>query len=477
MLRLIPLLLLAACAGDPPDEPVPDIPPPPLADPLDYLGASANTSTFYETTDVDVVGTAVYTCTGVQSLSIHDASNPNAMELVNEFRFPNSHQTFPRCSHVIAEGTRVVVTSHRDEVQRTPWIALLDASTPLEPVLLDNVADLSARFEEPALLGDRLYVAAHEGGIARFDLSANTLEPVGTTGGFGNVSRLATTDTLVLAGTNGGELHVLDPELSLLRTLEMDAPIQAIQPLGDDRALIALGSEGIATVNLATGEELSRLDTNGIAVRIDLFSNGDALLTNWSDLRVYDVSTDPPVLRGVDAVYQANPRPRHLAAAANDDLVFTGEWEGVHALRYQPGVGAPELSLSDLLIKVPDDGQAHTVELEVENEGQWSLQVRDIALTEGWTASAAELDLEPGESTILALTFAGSTGPMNGLLSLDSNDPDEGVTEIPLLVGSTALGVGDPAPVLVAEGLNTGQTHNLEAQLGKVVLLSYFGVF
>lgn len=481
MLRLIPLLLLAGCVFAPPvdprDDPEPTPPPPPLADPLQYLGASADTPTFYETTDVEVVGDAVYTCTGVQSLSIHDASNPNALVRVNELSFPNSHNSFPRCSHVIADGTRVIVTSHVDEVQRTPWVVLLDAADPFNPTLLDDFSDGGARFEEPALRGDTLYLAAHEGGIATFDLSGSTIEPLGTTSGFGNVSRLATTEDLVLAGTNGGVLHVLDLELNLLRSVELGPAVQAIEPLGGNRALVALGSEGIATVDLTAGTELSRLGTHGIAVRLDTFDNGDVLVANWSDLRVYDVAGDLPVLRGVDAVYQANPRPRHLAAAASGDLAFSGEWEGVHALRYQAGVGAPELSLSDLLIQVADDGQPHTVVLDVLNEGQWPLALRNIDVSEGWTANAGSIDLEPGESTTLSLDFAGSTGPMNGLLSLTSNDPDEAFTEVPLIVGGAALGVGDEAPALSATGLNTGQNHNLQAQLGKVVVLSYFGVF
>ena len=43
--------------------------------------------------------------------------------------------------------------------------------------------------------------------------------------------------------------------------------------------------------------------------------------------------------------------------------------------------------------------------------------------------------------------------------------------------GDEFVFVGDEAPDFSYLGLNTGETHTLSDQFGKVVLLSYFGVF
>ncbi len=87
------------------------------------------------------------------------------------------------------------------------------------------------------------------------------------------------------------------------------------------------------------------------------------------------------------------------------------------------------------------------------------------------------MELAPGESGAVEVSFAGSNATSSGELVIHSTDPDEPEAEVSLQAGSNAVFVGDDAPDFSYLGLNTGETHTLSDQFGKVVLLSYFGVF
>ncbi len=470
-------LLFTACAAAAPgttEDPTPGVPPP-LGDVLVYGARSANTSTFFESTDVEIWGDTAYVCTGVQSLSLHDVGNAQSPTAFGTVTFAGSHGSYPRCSHVNGTEDRAFVVSHQDEVQRTPWVAILDVSDPENPQLLDESStDLS--LEEPAYLDGTLYVAAHTDGIAAFDVSSDTLPSPQTADGFGNVSRIAPLGGGLVAGTLEGDVVFLTASLDETESVSLDSPVHALLEVGAGRVLVALGAEGLVLLD-GSGAELDRIDTHGIAVRLDSFEDGNVLVTNWHDLRVYSVAGDVLTLVGVDAVYQAEDRPRHLAAGARGTTVATGEWEGVHTLTYVPGVGGPELSVSDLLVKIPADGEPHDVDLTFLNEGNWPLELTDFDFDEGWSTDDINVVLEPAGSYIARLHFEGSTTNLADSLFVESTDLDEPRIEIDLRVGSPAVSVGDPAPTFAYTGLNTGQVHDLEAQQGKVVLLSYFGVF
>lgn len=472
------LLLLAACpSAEPPvdDPPIPGDPPP-LGDVLLYGDRSANTSTFFEPTDVEIWGETAYVCTGVRSLNLHDITSIAAPEQFRVLTFQGSHGSYPRCSHVNGTEDRAVVVSHQDEVQRTPWIALLDVSDPPNPtVLAEYSADTP--FEEPVLVGDSLYVAAHDAGIAHFDVSGDSLAAPSVTGGFGNVARINTFGASLAAGTLGGEVFFATLG-SLAESVRVDlgSPVQALLEVAENRLLVALGADGLALLD-ETGAVLDRVDTRGIALRLDTVEDGDVLVTNWSDLRIYRVAGDELTLVGVDAVFQADARPRHLAAGARGNKIATGEWDGVHTLAYLPGVGGPEITPSDLLIKIPADGAPHTVEIDFLNEGNHPLELTDFDFEDGWTVDDINVVLEPGETYTAELTHAGSDINLAESLFVESTDLDEPRIEIDLRVGSPAVSVGDEAPTFTYTGVNTGEVHDLEAQRGRVVLLSYFGVF
>ena len=449
------LLLLLAC-----DDPCPcDSGEPGVwGDALEHRSQS-DTPSFWETTDVEVVDGAAYTCTGVQGLDVHDTSDAYRVRRGDDIAPDWMDSRYPRCTHLDSAGDRLVVSAHSDEIQPTPGIAVLDISSPLEPSVLSQAAFPSLDVEEVALVEAGVAVAAHEDGLVLLDEDLDELARVE----LGNVLRVAAFQDGVVAATAAGEVVRLDGELDEVERWTVPGLPQALLEV-DGKLVVALGSAGLWVDGVT-------VETHGIALRLDRFETGEVLVANWSDVRVYDVSGTVPELIAVDSVEAADDRPRFLAAGAHGCLAVVGEWTGVHALKYLPERTSPEITLSTALVKVPAEVEA-SVEVRVWNEGQHELLVDDIDLPRGWAASPTTLSIPPGGEATLTLT---SDGSGDGAVRLDTNDVDEPTVEIEAVVGSSGLTVGDEAAAFSYRGLNTGELHTLEP--GKVTLLSYFATF
>ncbi len=475
------LLVLLACtptpdeSGDPPAETGDTAPPGLEGDALVFLDRS-DTASFWESTDVAAVEGALYSCTGVASFGVHDISDPEDLQLTDTLYFPWQEGQHGRCTHIDLDGVRLVVVAEQDEIQPVPGVALLDISVPLQPSLLD-AASREELVGLPSIRGDSLYVAAGTGGVLHFDLSGSQLDEQGSTGDLGNVLAVEALADGVAVASSDAVLSILDGELETVGSMSLPAAAMDLMDLGDDRLAVAMGSAGLALVDLASRSLLGQVATQGTALRLDRLDSGELLVTNWSDLRIYDVDGDLPDLIAVDAVFEAGDQPRHFGAATTGELVFSGEWTGVYALRYSDGVVGPELTPSDLALKVPADGAAQQVELELLNEGQLDLVVESLDLPSGWSSSSDSVNLAAGEATTLELSFEGATTISRDWLEIQSNDADEPTASIALQIGAEGVFVGDEAPGFSYSGLNTGETHTLSDQRGKVVLLSYFSLF
>ncbi len=443
-------------------------------DALAHLGRSQSPS-FFEPTDLVVVGDYVYVCTGVRGLSVHDAHDPTGMREIASITVSSKAQ-YERCSHIARRGDRVVAVAPLDDIQPVPTMALLDVSTPGKPTVLARYeTDIS--LDQAAIVGDRVFVAAHEAGVVTYSIASDDFVPGPTLDQLGNVLRVAPVGDGIAAGTADGQLIVLDADLNQQQTVDVGTGIQAILDIGADRALVALGSKGLSIVDLTTGMATKPVATRGTALRLSKMADDRVAVANWRDIRVYKVSGDVPELLAVDAVFQADTSPRHLGAAASDDLIFAGEWTGIHALRFRSGKTAAEFTPSVRRVAMPDDGAAFTTQIDLHNEGNASLTVDDTATPTGWSATPTTFAIAPGARQSITLTHPGSNTPTSGLLRFTTNDPDEPTASLELRVGSDRVFVGDPAPDFSYDSANTGDTVTLSALKGKVVVLSYFGYF
>lgn len=465
-------LLGCVSAEEPVQEPTP--PPTPIVDGLRYVAAAEGTPDRFQPLDMVVIDGVAWICTSPISLARFDVSDASSPSYLGQVLFDGSADGYPGCTWVEADGDRLFVVSRRTEMQPEAFVAMVDTSDPAAPTVLAELSP-GLPLEEAAVLEGTLFVAAHDEGIRAFVPSSDALEPGTALTGLGNVTRLRAAHGELVAGTTTGTLHFVDGALEPRASLELGAPILDVLPLGDDRVVVALGSAGLALVDPGPPQELDRVSTGGTAVRLEPLEGGRVLVANWSDLRVYDGWSLS--LEQVDGLAEAGPGARILTAAAVGDLVIAGEWHGLHTLVHAPGAEAPDLAVRPRRVTVPADGSPHDATVDLLNEGQLPLEVRSFDVPPGWATEATPPTLAPGEVRALPLSFSGSTEASDQLLTIESPDPDEPQLHVALLAGAEGIGPGEPAPPLTSTGLNTGQVHDLESQQGRVVLLSYFGLF
>lgn len=439
--------------------------------------------TFVEITDVLDVGDQVWVCTGVQGLVRYDPADPASLRTLDPVDIPQGSARYPRCQYLSVDDpaapTRVLVAAHADETQPAPWTVLVDVSGDSPQVLASRSSD--ANTAEAAFFAGRVVVAAHDAGLELLDPDDLGLDDVLDLGE--NVHRVHALGDRLGVGTVDGQLILLDADLAELGRLDLGSAVQDIQWLGGDRAAVALGSTGVVLLDLDPLAVSGSSGVEGSATRLAVVDGAehDAVRTvavsTWTDVRIFDVTGDAPVLQAVEGVFDAGSDPRVLAVGAVDDLVLAGEWTGLHVYRWHADRQAPEITLDTRVIKVAADGQDQQAWVQVTDEGQLPLVVDTLLLPDGWTADQDGLELQPGESVSIGLTRAGTTQVSSDTLSICSNDPDEPAVSVALATGSDQVTVGDPAPDFLYPALNTGQSHGLSSQQGSVVMLAYFATF
>lgn len=128
--------------------------------------------------------------------------------------------------------------------------------------------------------------------------------------------------------------------------------------------------------------------------------------------------------------------------------------------------GAPDIQLSNLTVDfgMVFLGATPAETLLVSNVGTDLLVVSDIHSDQAeYTVDASAFDLGPGESQPVVVTFSPTTiGAIDAVLTIESNDMDEGVVPVPL----TGVGVEAPmlsvAPDSLADSLFVGDETSLQ---------------
>ncbi len=433
-------------------------------------------STFVEITDVLAVKDEVWMCTGVQGLVRYDPTDPAALSTLSPLDIPQGSSRYPRCQFLAVDDpaapTRALIASHVDEIQPEPFVSLVTLAGKPEVVATRSS---TRNTEEACFFGEQVVVAAHDEGIEV--LARDTLALVDVVDLGENAHRVHAVGDRLLVGTVDGLLLVLDDVLAEVGRIDLGSAVQDIEDLGDGRAAVALGSGGVALVDVGGLTVLGSVGVEGSATRLARLDDGALAVSTWTDVRVFDVHGDSPELRAVEGVLDAGSDPRTLAVGAAGDLLFAGEWTGLHVYRWYADRVGPEITLDQRVVKVAADGTDQVASLVVTDEGQRDLVIDLVTPPEGWTVDPSSLTLSPGEEARLTLTAAGSTEIRSGDLVLCTNDPDEAEVSVGLQQGSNQVTVGDAAPDFLYPGLNTGQQHSLSDQRGNVVLLSYFATF
>ena len=155
-----------------------------------------------------------------------------------------------------------------------------------------------------------------------------------------------------------------------------------------------------------------------------------------------------------------------LPGGDNDGLVRLSTNDPAHRTIDVPVhmhvISAPDLDVDPAMIAfgpIPV-GNSDTEELFVTNSGFADLHV-DSVRVEGadFAADPGGFDLPPGQSWDLFVTATPSrTGTVSGAVVINSNDPDQPVTRVPLAAAGIIPPVASFAPVRQDAALHTGQT-------------------
>ena len=189
----------------------------------------------------------------------------------------------------------------------------------------------------------------------------------------------------------------------------------------------------------------------------------------WSSLRVEWLTIDPPdgvVPPGGSVDVTIRFDATGIAGGTYDALLSIDSNDPVTSqtsVTAQLNVtSAPDIHLP--LTTVPFGshfiGATHDVPITVWNLGDLPLAVSGIDVS-GADFSPLEtaFSLAPGASRDLMVTFSpGSAGPLAGILTLHSDDPDEGAAEVALQGTGVVPPVIRAAPDSLTETLHTGQT-------------------
>jgi LVIVD repeat len=470
------------------------VPTGPYQDNLVMLGRMEG-STFVEILEVRARDDGwVLFCSGVRGLNVVDAREPSLISKQWQLASSEGSFQFPRCQHVAWAGDAIYMSNRGDEIQPTPFVTAF-TSTDLasdQPTEGPSFTQAGLSFEGLAAAGDLLFAAVHEDGVVVLQNTGASLDLIGTVSGLTNAWGVALQDDLLYVADGPGGLAIVDvadPSAPvLLGSVALDGPAQFVELEPDaGLAYVAAGSAGMIVVDVSNPTApsvVSRSDTPGTTLQISL-SGGHAFVTDWNDVRVFDVA-DPaaPTLVATERI-PVQDFPRVLGAAAlpsaDGHSVFMGEWTGLYSYAFTPGIVAPDLRLHSEII---DLGPAEVGELKaaaviVENEGGAPLIIHQV-VTDGLgmsVASTLPIELDPGQKAAIEIRVENaSTMQLSGLGVLLTNDPDEAEAPVTLVTNTPGLGIGDAAPDVDVNLVGGGQW-SLASQLGNVVVLSYFATF
>ena len=441
----------------------------------------------------------VFYCTGKDALVMADASDPAALTKTAELRImslgPDGGR---RCQHLAFSGDIVFMTNRGSDLAPTPFVAAFDIgrAQPREVAAFTNEPE-GWSFEGIAAVGDMVYVAIHDKGLAVLQFVPGNGGPGqllerGSVSTGGNAWAVAASGTTVYVGDGSNGLTIIDasnPDSpQVVGTVAVGGAVQSVElDAASQVVYAAAGSVGLVTIdvsNPASPAVLDTVDTPGSAMQVYL--DGDrAYLADWNDTRVFD-KTDPANLSLITTETipgQLAPLTRVLGVAAQGDTVFVGEWDALYSFQLHPDRVAPDIRVTGSAINFGDvdAGEADAIAVILENEGQEPLAVTSVTVdNEAFSVDTPALSLAPGQRKVIEMTFAPqNTNAVEAKLILETDDPDEARTELAVLGNIDGIGVGSTISEIpdVSVALLGGGTWTLTEQLGNPILLAYFATF
>lgn len=432
-------------------------------DNLRYLGHSGVNPA--HVMDAEVLGSRAYLCIGMSpGLEVYDISNPANPQRLYAIGLP----AWRCCTY---RDTLLFLFVRRDGV------VLYDISGAGQPVLLGQYnppGNLEA-LEGGAVIGDTLYCAAHQNGIYAIDIS-NPANPVRVnqisldTSAAWNVEAR---DSLLfvangrfglsVVGTIGG-MHLVSrlPLPGLANDIVLDGNIAAI----------ALGGHGLATVDISNPRSPILCDTIGTAGCVwgSGITGHQVISGSWRVMELFDITNPASIIRsGWDDTYVW----AHGADIRNDSLMAVADWSGMSCYRVGRDL-TPDIDVDPAILDFGAIAISRDTTIIVRNTGGAVLNVTSISAPAGIIPNPNSFSILAGDSQIVRITGSG-TGSVSGLITYNSNDPDESGKIQEVYKNNTGFPqYGSLAPDFTLIGTD-GRTYTLSQLRGKIVFLQFGG--
>jgi hypothetical protein len=453
-------------------------------DNLVYLGSGTGA----EVVDVQTDGRFAFLCGGF-GVRISNIESPASPVFVGS--------ATQRCQNtgigpLLPDGRRVFyLTHHGDTWVPAPFLATLSITPGGEVQIHDFAEDASILFEGAHWLdtpqGAFLYVAAHRDGVRVYSTDANGLPAfVRTISGFTNATRIsAARDHLYVADGEGGlrVLELSDPaNPTIVQTLATTG-IAKDSTSGGGRIFVAAGGGGVDVFDAPTPDGLTFVrNIPSLGSSTAVATNGSVVaVADWTTLALYDAATLQ--LIGTEDVRSYPSFEQVFGVAMDGDIIYAGEWVGLHTIQYVPGLVAPDIHVEEELLSF-DGTQVNARAVIIRNRGLRDLLVTGIATDEPErfvVDATLPMTIPPGGADSFEVTFRPPEGggqSVSARVSLSTNDPDpsQSPLDLFLIAGDTSLlNVGDSIDYADFQFLST--LTGGEPLEGNVLVLAYFALF
>ncbi len=366
--------------------------------------------------------------------------------------------------------------------------------------LLCEVSEPEVYFEKMAVVGDRLYVAAHAYGIRIYDVS-NPADPtlIGSLSqGLDDAFAIALAGSLAYVADGAGGLKIVDlsdettPMLVAGENPTSAAATAEDVILIDNDVFVACGGAGVAVY--PNGDLAARVlyDTPRCAKHLAPVG-GHLAVADIGGLEVFARAPDAQLihaaretgLRRSAGGAQVSLRLWHGVDGWGNQRILTADWDSMDVYELVSPLldDQPDIIASPQRIRLSPAGGSAWVTLT--NAGSGLLQIARIgALQPSFVAQPDQAQLQPGESAEMIITYAGGQ-PGSGLILIDSNDPDESPLPIQVFGETAYLDPGEPAVPFSLEswtldhatGWYSPGVFDLQAHAGKIVFFQVFGTW
>lgn len=430
-----------------------------------------------EVVDLESNGTYALMCGGFGAAvsNVSDPTQPSYLGAVSE-----------RCQRAAfggapaGGGRNFYVAHHGDSWVPSPFLATYRVDG-LDTLQVDHQTEPGVLYEGLAWQDGYLYVAAHGDGLRVYQTSEDgTPSFLTALGGFGNAWKIATVGNTAYVADNTLGLVVVDittpASPSIVDTLKTSGQPRDVDH-DDTYVYVALGGGGVDVFDAATNTPVVNIETLGSAQAVAA-DNGALAVAGWNHVATYD--TDTWLLTGTEKLLSYPEFEQDLGVAMAGDIVYVGEWEGLHLLRHRQGYVAPDLWIDEQMYQFPPQQPAARA-VVMRNVGRRTLEISDVSVSDpAFTVSDTSLSIAAGAANYIEVGYQppAPTASKN-LLQLVTNDPDPQHANYSaglLTASTTALDVGDT--ISDAFGfLDPSGANQLSGLEGHVVVIAYFALF